>query len=51
MFDYKIQINYEIKINYKACENICNCNSITTKVQLKYLTYMFCLQNLMSQTI
>ncbi len=51
MINYKLQINYKIQIKHKACGNICSCNSITTRVQLKDLTCMFCLQNLISQTI
>jgi len=53
MINYKIQINYKFKIKHKACgkKKICSCNSIATKVHLKYLTHMLCFQNLISQII
>jgi hypothetical protein len=52
MINYKIQINYKIKIKHKTCGIFFgSCNSIAIRVKLKDLTHMFCLQDLISQTI
>ncbi len=45
MINYKIQTNYKIKIKHKAHRKI------ATKVQLKYLTHVFYIQDFISQTI
>jgi hypothetical protein len=52
MINYKFQINYKIKLNKKHVGIFfCSYNSITTRVQLKNLTHLFCFQYLISQTI
>jgi hypothetical protein len=45
MINYKFQINYKIKIKQKNVGMFfCNYNSIVTKVPLKDLAHMLCLQ-------
>jgi hypothetical protein len=52
MINYKIQINYKIKIKQKNVGIIFYIyNSIATRVPLKDLTHMFCLQYFISKII